>query len=137
MPFLLDTSVCIAAMQNHPVVQSRMSAVSPTECIISTVTTYELLTGVAKCAQPAIERQKVELLLQTVTEMPFDFSAASEAASVRAELEAIGLSIGPYDLLLAGQARANGLTMATANVSEFVRVSGLVVENWLSPGQAP
>jgi tRNA(fMet)-specific endonuclease VapC len=38
--------------------------------------------------------------------------------------------IGPYDILLAAQALAAGLTLVTANTGEFQRVTGLTVENW-------
>lgn len=54
-------------------------------------------------------------------------------ASIRAVLEAAGNSIGPNDLLIAAQARALGLTVVTANSSEFSRVPNLRVKNWLEP----
>lgn len=54
-----------------------MAAVAPGDCAISTVTAYELYTGVEKCANPAQERSKVELLLTTVWEMPFEPDAAN------------------------------------------------------------
>lgn len=38
--------------------------------------------------------------------------------------------IGPYDVLIAGQATARSLTLITHNVSEFARVTGLDVEDW-------
>jgi tRNA(fMet)-specific endonuclease VapC len=41
--------------------------------------------------------------------------------------------IGPYDILLAAQAVAAGLTLVTANTDEFQRVPGLAVENWQVP----
>ena len=52
MQYLLDTNTCIAAMKNHPSVVGRMSAVAPAACAVSTVTVYELFTGVEKCADP-------------------------------------------------------------------------------------
>jgi tRNA(fMet)-specific endonuclease VapC len=130
MRYLLDTNTCIAAMRSHAKVVQRMSALSPADCVVSTVTTYELLTGVEKCADPPQERSKVDLLLNTLTQLPFDFIASAEAARIRAALEAKGQVIGPYDLLLAGQALALSLILVSANVGEFSRVPGLTVENW-------
>jgi tRNA(fMet)-specific endonuclease VapC len=102
--YLLDTNTCISARRNlHPVVQ-RLSALSPTDCAVSTITAYELLTGVEKCADPRRERSKVKRLLSTVSELAFDSAAAAEAARIRAQLEALGQVISPYDLLLAGHA---------------------------------
>jgi tRNA(fMet)-specific endonuclease VapC len=103
---------------------------APGECAISTVTGYELYTGVEKCSQPAKERAKVDLLLRTVHQMAFELGVAKEAARVRALLESQGQPIGPYDVLLAGQALADSLILVTANTREFSRVPGLTLEDW-------
>ena len=129
--YLLDTNTCIAVMRSHPIAVQRMAAVAPGDCAISTVTAYELYTGVEKCTNPAQERSKVELLLTTVCEMSFDPDAAREAARVRALLESQGQPIGPYDLLLAGQALAHPLILVTDNTREFGRVPGLTLGNWI------
>jgi tRNA(fMet)-specific endonuclease VapC len=128
--FLLDTNVCIAVMRNHPKVIQHMAGLPPDECAISTITAYELYTGVEKCSKPAQERAKVDLLLQTVPQVAFESGAAEDAARIRALLESQGQPIGPYDLLLAGQALASSLILVTANTSEFSRVPGLTVEDW-------
>jgi len=130
MHYLLDTNTCIAAMRQQALVVQRMSAVTPADCAISSITTYELYTGIEKCADPTKEVAKVNLLLATVSELVFDGSAAREAGRIRAFLESQGCMIGPYDVLLAGHARSAGLTLVTANVSEFSRVPGLSWENW-------
>lgn len=130
MQYLLDTNTCIVAMRNEARVVARLQSLQPHDCAISVVTGYELFTGVAKCAEPAKERTKVENLLRVVAELAFDAAAAREAARVRADLEFRGLTIGPYDLLLAGQALSLGLTLVTHNTAEFARVSGLRVEDW-------
>jgi tRNA(fMet)-specific endonuclease VapC len=93
--YLLDTNTCIAAMRSHPQVVGRMALVLPDDLAISTITSYELFTGIAKCANPVKEQVKVEKLLQLVGEVPFDTSAATEAARIRAALEMQGKTIGP------------------------------------------
>lgn len=133
MRYLLDTNTCIAAMRHHALVVQRMAALAPGDCAISTITSYELFTGIDKCANPANELSKVKLLLATVHEMVFDAPAAREAGRLRALLEAQGCMIGPYDILLAGQARSAGLTLVTANISEFSRVPALSLEDWQVP----
>ena len=130
MRYLLDTNACIDVMRNHPNVVNRMSAIAPADGVVSTITSYELYTGIAKCASPDKERAKVDLLLQTVTELPFDQTAAREAGRIRGLLESQGQMIGPYDVLLAAHALAAGLILVTANTDEFQRVPGLTVENW-------
>ena len=51
--------------------------------------------------------------------------------AIRAELEATGQPIGPYDMMIAATGRAHALTVITANTGEFERVVALRVENWL------
>jgi len=130
MRYLLDTNTCVDVMRNHPNVVNRMSGVAPGDSVISTITSYELYTGIAKCASPDKEQAKVDLLLRTVIELPFDQKAAREAGRIRGLLESRGEMIGPYDVLLAAHALAAGLILVTANTNEFQRVPGLTVENW-------
>lgn len=130
MKYLLDTNTCIAAMRAHPRVVQRLLTTQPADCAISTITAYELFTGVEKCSDPARERAKVERFLNTVVLLPFEHAAAIEAARIRAALEAIGQSIGAYDLLLAGHCRSLGLVLVTNNAAEFSRVAALAIEDW-------
>jgi tRNA(fMet)-specific endonuclease VapC len=65
MLYLLDTNTCIAIMRKNSAVVQRISAVAPADCAISTITSYELYTGVEKCAAPATERPKVDALVAT------------------------------------------------------------------------
>lgn len=62
---------------------------------------------------------------------PLESPADDFYASVRAALENAGRPIGPNDPFIAAHALALDLTLVTANVGEFSRVSGLRVENWL------
>lgn len=55
------------------------------------------------------------------------------AGELRARLALIGRPIGPYDLLIAGQAQARHLTLVTHNTAEFGRIDGLTVEDWEAP----
>jgi tRNA(fMet)-specific endonuclease VapC len=51
---------------------------------------------------------------------------------IRAVLEKAGQTIGVNDLHIAAHARSEGLVLVTNNMNEFVRVPGLLVENWVS-----
>ena len=61
----------------------------------------------------------------------FDNQAAYHFGQIRAALYRTGQPIGPYDMMIAGQARAAGLKLVTNNVKEFERVPGLLLENWI------
>ena len=94
------------------------------------ITVYELLCGVEKAQASAKERHKIQRFVSAIIEPPFERAAAESAARVRADLERQGQPIGPYDLLIAGQALASGLTLVTNTVQEFQRVNELKLESW-------
>lgn len=106
MTHLLDTDTCIGVLRQRPGLVQRLNQVAPTDCAISIVTIYELFCGLAKAQDPAKERQKVERFVSAIVELPLDRAGAEAAANIRAELERQGAPIGPYDLLIAGQAVA-------------------------------
>ena len=130
MRYLVDTDMCIHAMRGNAQVVGKMSKLSPSEIAISSITCYELYTGAAKCKDPQRERAKVDVFVGTLTQVLFDLAAASNAAQLRASLEARGLMIGPYDVLIAGHAHSLGLALVTGNTKEFSRIGGLALEDW-------
>lgn len=127
MKYLLDTDTCIAALRGEPEIIDWLQDKAPVDCVVSSVTVYELAVGVAKCRDSRREATKINRFLATVRVMPFDVPAARKAAEIRAGLEKRGVGIGPYDTLLAGQAVAHDLQIVTGNRDEFARVPGLMV----------
>lgn len=59
-------------------------------------------------------------------------STARHYACIRMQLERMGTPIGANDLWIAAQTLAADVTLVTNNQREFLRVQGLMVENWLS-----
>ena len=86
MIYLLDTNVCIAAMKGNPLVQERFRSHVPSDCGVSTVSLYELHSGIVRCSQPAIEQVKVDRLIQPMSLIPFDEEAAKRTAETRMAL---------------------------------------------------
>ena len=130
MIYLLDTNVCIAAMKGNPLVQGRWRSHVPSDCGVSTVSLYELHSGIVRCRHPALEQAKVDRLVQPMSLIPFDEEAAKRTAEIRWHLEQTGQMIGPYDLMLAGQALALGMVLVTHHTKEFQRVPRLMLEDW-------
>lgn len=56
MSSLLDTNVCVDVLKGHPRVCARLAAISPADCAISSITVFELATGVQRCSQPEREQ---------------------------------------------------------------------------------
>jgi tRNA(fMet)-specific endonuclease VapC len=70
-------------------------------------------------------------VLGAIEILPFSEPADRQYGQIRAVLEGGGTLIGANDLLIGAHALAEGLTVVTANETEFRRFPGLVVENWL------
>ena len=137
MNFLLDTNACIALLksQSSPV-RARFNAViaGGSKVFVSSIVAFELWYGTAKSSQPEANRERLEAFFGTpLTPLPFDEEDAQAAGEIRATLEAVGKSIGAYDLLIAGQALRRNYTLVTANVAEFKRVKGLAWQDWSKP----
>ncbi len=79
----------------------------------------------------ALNEERLGLFLEAGFAQPeFDANDATEAGDIRAHLERLGQPIGPYDILIAAQARRRGATLVTMNRGEFDRVPGLDVTDW-------
>ena len=77
-----------------------------------------------------ITREGDAVVPREMTVLDFTADDAVTAGAIRAELARLGTPIGPFDLLIAGQAKARGLCVVTNNTREFTRVAGLEVEDW-------
>jgi tRNA(fMet)-specific endonuclease VapC len=71
-----------------------------------------------------------DFLLGPIEVLPFETADAEEAGDIRAALECAGTPVGPYDVLVAAQARRRDAPLVTANEREFARVPGLKFEDW-------
>jgi tRNA(fMet)-specific endonuclease VapC len=98
--------------------------------VVPVVVLFELDYGIAKSRFQARNREQLRAFLEPLEVIEFDEADAREAADVRADLERRGVPIGPYDVLIAAQARRRGAVLVTGNRREFDRVPGLTVTNW-------
>ena len=135
--YLLDTDTVVGLLRNRPpAIRIRFRAVLSGGKLlaISSVVLFELRYGIARSARPAENEDRLWALLAAgVAVLPLTEPVARAAAAVRAELAATGTPIGPYDLLIAGQALASGAVLVTGNTREFSRVRNLRVEDWRHP----
>ena len=134
MTYLLDTNVVVALVRNKPaIVRERFRGVVSEGglIIVSSVVLFELWYGVARSDRRQENTERLRVFLSGVSSvLPFGEGDASIAGELRAALEPGGTPIGPYDVLIAAQALRAGVTLVTANVAEFARVTGLVWEDW-------
>lgn len=134
MQYLLDTNVFVALCKDRPGVAARLDTIPADDVILSSIVVAEIEYGIAKSRRRAFNRQVFATLLEGFPVAPFDASAARAYGPIRADLERRGLVIGPHDLLIAAHARSLGAVVVTDNTTEFGRVEGLRVANWLADG---
>lgn len=132
MRYLLDTHICIYLIKTRPAsVLDRFRQHSPESVAVSTITLFELAYGAKKSQNAKRAEDALAKLVMTLGLVELDRFAAEEAADIRARLEKTGTPIGPYDLLIAGIARARQMVLVTNNTREFERIDGLRIENWV------
>ncbi|MGH9469264.1 MAG: type II toxin-antitoxin system VapC family toxin [Terriglobia bacterium] len=137
MNYLLDTNACIALINGKPApVRSRFqkAIAGGSTLFVSSIVAFELWYGVAKSARQEANRQRLETFFAgPIMPLPFDDQDAKAAGTLRAMQEAAGKPIGAYDLLIAGQAVRQKITLVTANVREFTYIKGLSWQDWGKP----
>lgn len=129
---LLDTNICIYIARNRPpTVARRFANAAPGTLGISLITWGELNYGAAKSNDPQRARAS---LARFVADVPVLIPGADTGwhyGELRAVLERAGTPIGNNDLWIAAHALALGVPLVSNNTSEFTRVPGLQLQNWV------
>ena len=129
--YVLDADI-ISALARNPrgSVAKRIAEVGADAIGVGAVTAAKLRYGCAKkkSRKPAAQ---IEVILSNLTILALDVPQTPNMAGFRAELEAIGKTIGPNGLLIEAHARTLDAVLVTANGRKFNRIRGLKVENWL------
>jgi tRNA(fMet)-specific endonuclease VapC len=131
----LDANAAIALLnERSPNVRARFkqARASGAAFALSIVVYHELMYGAAASERRLANEEKIAVFVAGggFLLLPFEEADAREAADIRAHLKRAGAPIGPYDVLIAAQARRLGATLVTSNTREFERVPGLLVVDW-------
>ena len=143
-----------------PALDRRIVATPPQELCISAVTRGELLCGLSqqwlrrhhegsahtleevgrqfevtrdriRSSQRAQPLSKVvDQFLSRVSCLSWDAAAAGHFAMIAVAMHHSGTSIGTIDTMIAAHALAVGAVLVTNRESRFVRIAGLMLENW-------
>ncbi len=131
MIYLLDTNTCIVYLK-RPLsqIRQRLLSLSDSDVAVCSVAKAELFYGSMKSNNPIKSLEIQREFLNRFISLPFDDKASEIYGIIRAQLEAQGTPIGPYDLQIASIAIANNLTLVTHSVAEFSRILQLHWEDW-------
>lgn len=128
---LFDTNAVIALVTRRSnTLLHRVDAMEPGSLAVSSVVAHELWYGAYKSQKVAFNLETLRLLFADLPILDLDREDARVAGEIRADLKQQGMPIGPYDVLIAGQAKARDMTLVTSNTGEFARVTGLRLEDW-------
>ena len=131
LKYLLDTNIVIYVIKRRPIEVLGLFNQQAGRMAMSTITLSELYHGAEKSAKVSQNLEVIEEFSSLLQVLPYTAKASAHYGSIRHSLEKAGLPIGVNDLHIAAHARSEGLVMVTNNVSEFARVPGLMVENWV------
>ncbi len=134
--YLLDTNIVIYVLKRRPIEVLATFNAHADRMAMSAITLAELMHGSEKSTRVNDNLKVIEDFCSRLQVLPYGPKAAQHYGSIRSDLERAGQVIGINDLHIAGHARSEGLVLVTNNMSEFVRVPGLQVENWVSPTAA-
>ncbi len=130
--YLLDTNIVSHLVRNpRGAITKQIAEVGEDSVVTSIIVASELRFGVKKSGSTRLHKQ-LEAVLSAIDILPLESPAEHHYANLRYQLETAGKPIGPNDMLIAAHALSLNLTVVTANFSEFSRIDGLTVENWLA-----
>ena len=130
LKYMIDTNIAIYALKSRPAKVRAAFKKHSGEMCLTAASLGELIFGAEKSARVEHNLTVIQGFAARLMVEPFDAQAAMHFGQLRAELTKSGKLIGPYDMMIAGHARAMGLILVTNNQREFDRVPGLRVENW-------
>jgi tRNA(fMet)-specific endonuclease VapC len=135
MRYLLDTNIIAEPTKPQPnqKVVADLAQYSG-EVAISSVSWHELWFGVERLP-PSRKRQNLQEYLQNLIAadlpiLPYTTEAARWFAAERSRLVKSGLSPSYADGQIAAIAQVNNLILVTRNISDYIHLQGLIIENW-------
>ena len=133
--WLLDTNILSRVIKHpHELLGQRLRDLFDQQAgalVTSVVVECELMFGAARVESTVLPK-KITDLLQFIPVLALAQNVVPHYATIRAHLQRQGTPIGPNDTLIAAHALALDCTLVTENETEFRRVPGLRVENWLT-----
>lgn len=127
--YLLDTNICVYFLNGKFNIEEKIDDAGFENCFISEITIAELKYGVEKSTYKERNRKAIELFQQKFDILPI-FPVLDVYAKEKARLKVKGKILDDFDLLIGATAIFNNFSMVTKNVSDFIRLESIVIEDW-------
>jgi tRNA(fMet)-specific endonuclease VapC len=131
--YLLDTNIASHVIRgDRPEISARLAALPMSAIVLSAVTEAELRYGVARRGRPPALTERLRQFLLRVEVRDWDRHAAGAYAELRADCERRGVSLAPFDIMIAAHAIAQDAILVTRDKA-FQHAQGqLRIEDWTS-----
>jgi tRNA(fMet)-specific endonuclease VapC len=126
---ILDTDHCIAILRGKLDVSEHIEPT--TSLYVTAITVSELVYGAYKSDRASAYLAQVDLLLDSVTILPFDEQSTRRCGELRDALRRMGSPIAEPDLQIASIALHHALPLVSHNQRHFARVPGLELLDWM------
>ncbi len=127
--YLLDTNICVYLLNGKFNIDEKIDDAGFENCFISEITIAELKYGVEKSTHKEKNRKAIELFQQKFDILPI-FPVLNVYAKEKARLKVKGKILDDFDLLIGATAIFNNFSLVTKNVSDFIRLDSIVIEDW-------
>lgn len=135
--YLLDTNILSEPLKVSPSVTVLAKLEQHQQQIATAaIVWHELVFGcerLPKSRKKTVIRRYIDEVVQALTILPYDTSAADWHAQERARLARNGLTPAFSDGQIAAIAKTHNLILVSRNVDDFTAFDGVVVENWFLP----
>ena len=133
--YLLDTNILIDILNGCQKVLENLERVGIHTCCMSAISLHELYYGAQLAREKkeeyfVKEMNKISRLIEDIDIHPLA-ADGRDYAEIKHLLKERGSMIDEFDIVIAGQAISEGLTVVTDNTKHFNRIPGLKIENWM------
>src|SRR3989344_1225584 len=129
---IADTTFIIDLLHNEDKAVTKLDELDSNseQLFITSISIFELFSGVAQSSQPDVEKLKVKLALEDQAILSLSDDSAEISGEIHGILIKTGKMIGVQDCMIAGIAIAKKDKILTRNVKDFSKIKGLGIESY-------
>jgi len=128
--FLIDTDIIIYSLKNNENVIRNFNLYSQEPKAVSIITIGELLYGAYKSQRKVENLGKVRRVADIFPVIEISMTIIDTFAHLKADLNAKGIVVDEFDLLIGATALSMNYSIVTNNVKHFEKIPDLTIINW-------
>lgn len=128
--YLLDTNICIHFLGNEYNIKEKIEKTGLENCLVSEIAIAELKFGAENNQNRESNKKTIDEFVKKFSIIPI-YNSLDIYAKEKARLRKKGQSLDDFDLLIGATAISNDFILVTRNVSDFDRMNGIEIENWV------